>query len=226
MIKHRRIEIPNPLRLLGLAVAMALVPISASADNYLVTESGTFAASAPVTAESAPNETFSFSFIINSTPVINYVTNFTGPDCGFDAQFSDFSYTLNGSPVDVTDPGDGPDVEFFGSAFGGGAGISFADPYSTAPDANNFFLYTAASTQFYTGTFENPTITPGDYALDPTQSLFETDYMGTNATPISGDFDITATPEPSSFLMFGSGLAGLAVLLMRKRELEIQGSPS
>ena len=144
MIKRRRIEVSNPLRVLGLAVAIALVPIGASADTYQVSENGTFGADAPITAESAPNQTFSY-FLIDSTPAINFVTNFTGPDCGFDTPFSDFTYTLNGAPVDVT----GPNVEFFGSAFGGGANISFADN-------DNFFLYTSTSTQFYTGTFENP----------------------------------------------------------------------
>ena len=164
-MKSLRIELSHLAQVLGVAFAFALVPLTASAvTTYLVSESGVFAAGAPTTAESAPNEAFSYSFLISATPVVNFVTYFTGPDCGFDAQFSDFTYTLNGVPVAVASP----DVEFFGTAFGGGASISFADN-------DNFFLYTPDSTQFYTGTFEDPTITPGAYSLDPTQSLYETD---------------------------------------------------
>ncbi len=113
-MKKFRIDFSNSIRMLGLAAAIALAPIGAYADSfYLVSESGTFAANAPITPESAPNATFSYSFLIDATPVVNYVTNFTGPDCGFDAQFLNFTYTLNGVPVDVTAPGEGPDVEFF-----------------------------------------------------------------------------------------------------------------
>jgi hypothetical protein len=203
-MKNLPIEFSHPVRILGLAVAIALCSVGASADTtYLVSESGVFAANAPVTAESAPNAPFSFSFLIAATPVINFVTNFTGPDCGFDTQFSDFNYTLNGSPVAVV----GPDVEYYGSAFGGGGSVSFADN-------DNFFLYTAAATQFFTGTYENPTMTPGIYPLDPALSLFETDYSGTNATPISGNYEIT--PEPSSLLLLATGLAGLTGKIRRK----------
>ena len=205
-MKYSPLYSSNPLRILGIALAAALSPLAAAADaTYLVSESGVFASNAPTTAESAPNATFSYSFLIDANPVVNYVTNFTGPDCGFDAQFSDFTYQLNGASVPVV----GPDVQFYGTAFGGGANISFADN-------DNFFLYTADATQFYTGTFEDPTITPGIYGLDPTQSLFETDYAGTNATPVSGNLAITATPEPSTLLLLSTGLAGMSGMIRRK----------
>jgi hypothetical protein len=216
-MKSLRIEFSTPIRVLGLAAAIALGPLGASADSfYLVSETGTFAANAPTTTESAPNATFSYSFLIDSTPAINFVTNFTGADCGFDAPISDFKYTLNGAPVALTFP----DVEFFGSSFGGGAGITPSAPEPTTPTstfaADNFFLYTQTNEQFYSGTFENPTIIPGIYQLDPNQSIFETDYMGTNATAISGDIEITATPEPSSLVLLITGLAGLAIAVRRK----------
>jgi hypothetical protein len=193
----------NPARMLGFVLALALGAVSASADTLVVSESGVFAANAPITAESAPNESWSFSFLISSTPVVNYVTNFGGPDCGFDTQFSDFNYTLNGAPVAVV----GPDVQFFDSAVGGGGTVFFAD-------LDNFQLFTA---QVFTGTFENPTMVQGIYPIDPTQSVFQTDFMGSNATPLSGHLSIT--PEPSSFLLLASGLAGFGGLIKRKLSL-------
>jgi hypothetical protein len=167
-----------------------------------------FGSGAPTTLESAPGATFSYSFLISSMPAINFVTNFTGPDCGFDAVFSDFRYTLNGVSAAVS----GPDVEFFGYVVPGSADI--------APNANldedNFYLIFANSAEAFTGTFENPIITPGIYPIDPTQSFFQPDFNFDDGTPISGDLVISETPEPSSLVLLGTGLAGLGGMLRRK----------
>jgi PEP-CTERM motif len=208
-MKNLRIELSYPVRILGLVAAIALVPITAAADTtYLVSESGVFGAGAPVTLESAPGATFSYSFVIAATPAINFVTNFTGPDCGFDAVFSDFTYKLNGVSVALTDP----DVEFFGTAFGGGGDIA----PNAGVDTDNFSFYTALSTQFFTGTYENPTMTPGIYPIDPDLSIFQTDYSFTGGDPLSGNLSITGTPEPSSLLLLGTGLTALGGAIRRK----------
>jgi len=216
-MKNLRIELSYPVRVLGLVATIALVPMTALADTtYVGSESGVFGAGAPVTALSAPGATFSYSFLISAVPAINFVTAYGGPDCGFDAVISNFNYTLNGVPVALTYP----DVQFFGTSFGGGGDISPIVPgitTETSPySVPNFSIYTADFTQFFSGTYENPTMTPGVYPIDPTQSFFFTDYTFTNGTPLSGNFVISATPEPSSLLLLATGLAGVGGALRRK----------
>jgi hypothetical protein len=66
-----------------------------------------------------------------------------------------------------------------------------------------FYTYNDTTTNLALGTFGSPTgltVTP-----DSSQSAFQIDSSSS-----------TATPEPSSFLLLGSGLAGLAGLIKRK----------
>jgi hypothetical protein len=205
-MKNFQIQVSPRVRIVGLAVAVTLWSTVASADSiYLVSESGVFAANAPITAESAPNAAFSYSFLTSSTPVVNYtIPPFIpacGSACGFDAQFSDFTYTLNGTTVDTGTP----DLSWFNTDAGGLIDLAFAD--------GQFSLY---GDQAYSGQESAPTILPGIYPLDPTQSVFELDMAGDGATPLYGDLEITATPEPSSLLLLGTGLAGLAAGLRRR----------
>lgn len=179
-------------RAVGLAIAMAFASTCAVADQYLVSESGTFDPSTPTTAESAPGASFSFSFSVDSNPAVTNVS----PDY-FNTDFADFTYTLNGSPLPVTpvvltwyDDPDGGGIEF---SFSSGDGFNiYGDPY-------------------YSGLTSSPTILVGGYPLFSDSDFF---YSTTQATPLTGELDIT--PEPPSVLLLVTGLAVIGVAVRQK----------
>jgi uncharacterized protein YaiE (UPF0345 family) len=171
---------------------------SASADTLQVTESGTFASNTPTTTESKANENFSFSFDVSSTPTV-----ISHGQYDFVTSFSNFTYTLNGKTVAVT-----PTSLTWNAAQDGGLfDIDF-----------NGVEFELSGSQLYTGSVTKPTIDTGTYNL-ASGSLF---VDGCDPVKLSGNVVITdpsktsATPEPSSLFLLGTGLAGLGGMLKRK----------
>jgi hypothetical protein len=87
-----------------------------------------------------------------------------------------------------------------------------------SPFYNNFPFFLAPG-QSYTGELFDITV-PAGTALGVTPGTF-TILGGSDDNALSNlstaDFSVTVTPEPSTFLLFGSGLFGVALFAWRKR---------
>ncbi len=180
-----------------LALVALLLPLAARADELLVVEeSGVWGPTAPTTAESAPNESWSYSFLIDSNPS---VTSYTLGESFF-APFSDFTYMLNGSLVDIT-----------AGSIGWG---STADEGLIGIDLTDGDLFSIDGAQAYSGPESSPTILTGVYPLSA-DSLFCASSSCSTIVPLTGDLTISAAaPEPGTIgmmLMSFAIMAGLAI---------------
>ena len=139
-------------------VGLALVLLACYTGSLLaypltVTTSGTFSSTTPSSTFTTPNGVWSVTFNVASNPA---VTSFVSGNY-FIAPISNFVYTLNGTPVNVSPVA----LATFNSAdFGlfnlGFLGSSPAPPFPT----NGLELY---GPQMYTGPESSPTIVPGTY---------------------------------------------------------------
>jgi hypothetical protein len=125
-------------------------------ESITFSASGTFSGSTPSTAYSGPNQTWAFSFQANSNPAVLEFGN-----GGFDFAFSNFSYSLNGTPIAITPSS----IRFFTAANGGGLFICFGGQ----PCGNGVFpngLGTGfGSPQLYSGPNSSPTLSQGAFTL-------------------------------------------------------------
>jgi len=114
----------------------------------------------------------------------------------FSPVFSNFSYTLNGSPVVVTPTS----LSFFNAASGGGLGFCFINTPSpcTALSLNN-----TGAPQMYTGPESAPTMLAGTFTLPTTFAVGRTLYTEPDTTVQA------ALPEPSTLLTLVAGILGL-----------------
>jgi hypothetical protein len=186
--------------LLGL---LAAAP--ASADPLRFTASGTYNAVTPVSFFTAPNATWSMSFIFDSTPVPLL------PELGqyFSVPFSNFSVTLDGAVLPVVPVA----ISFYnGTTNSGGADMFFnalSDP------AQGFEFY---GPQVYTGDEFNPTIVPGVYdTFLAGGDGFSILVNGTRIDQGQSQFVIAAVPLPPALLLWFGGLALLGTVAARQR---------
>jgi hypothetical protein len=143
-----------------------------------------FDALAPVSGFSAPNATWSVSFLFNANP-----PQFPDPGFSFAANFSNADIRINGASILLVPTLVG--VNNAGNS--GGMDIFFADT-ANGSNAIEFF-----GPQVFTGSELAPTIVPGVYmtsATGPSITGFSVVVDGTRTNQGASEFTITAIPLP------------------------------
>lgn len=166
---------------------------------FLVLAALPTAANADSISFTLTSNTTTISFTLPETVTFGpEISIFSGPPAGFNGfQIANVSMLLNGSPVTE-------DINFFVTALGGGFEIFNG---STMVDLAN-----QAGPQLFSVNSMNPfsaTFIPGTFGLT---------FAEGNPGPetITGDMTLNIVPEPSSMLLFGTGLLGLGGVLRRK----------
>jgi hypothetical protein len=133
---------------------LTVTATSVSAGQLLVTASGVFGSFSsdftPTTDFTAPDAAWSLSFQVSSNPVVSD----TSVGVQFAPVFSDFTYTLNDSPV-VLNPAE---ILFFASGFNGLFNVCLDSDCVTHTDGLGL-----DGSQLYTGSELSPTIGTGTF---------------------------------------------------------------
>lgn len=197
-----------------LFLAGFLVLGSARADVVTIAASGAFDHSAPTGLLTSPDAAWSMSVTLDRQPIGS-----VGGTSFIVAQFYDFSYILNNTPIAIR-----PNrIEFGEAAF-----PFFVADFGIFIHGEFDFL---TSSRFYFGTTifpgdcgcTSPTLIPGNYPIFGGVANFEgLDNQGglivAKAGTASLNISAAAVPEPSSFLLMGCAIGALG-LFRRKAEL-------
>jgi len=190
----------------GLSMAVLLSAASLCASTITISASGEFSAGTATSAISGPDETWAFSFVVDSMPAVSNVN----PGNYFDVDFSDFEYSLDGSPVAITPE----DIRFFSASQYGGFSICFTVACSFFNNPTEGFTFIEFP-QMYTGSESAPTMETGEfgphvlYVFANSNQVYLTAFQNVLAV---------ATPEPSTLPTLGAGiLLGLAGRHLRRR---------
>ena len=173
-------------RLIPLFVLCSMV--HAATISY--TDSGTFTAATPTAPFSGPSEAWAFAFQADSNPTV------LESDAGsFDFAFSNFSYSLNNSPVAIV-----PTFIRFGSSPNGGWLMCLN---GTPTNCLAGLSTLGAGPQMYTGTTSAPTLIPGAFTSTTFDFFLNHTLLFTqpNTTVLA-----VVVPEPSTLLMLAGGL--------------------
>jgi hypothetical protein len=169
------------------AAAMLVGVISNASAGVLYTGSGTWDSFASNTSFSGANQSWSFSFEIDS-PTTNPATSIV-----------DFHYSLNGSLTGLS----ASSIEFFSSAAGGMFNLTLS-----SGDVISFFNKIGAPSA---DIGSNGNLVTGQWAVD----LLSFDKV--SGADINGAGVVTAVPEPSTWAMMILGFGALGFFAYRRR---------
>ena len=171
-----------------LAVSLICGVDSASGTEVIISGSGTWDASTPTTPESAPGNSFSFSFDMPNP--------FSGTSNGqglVTSQGTNLIYDLNGNPVSV-----GLSYEvFYPSSYGGLFTIGFTDGN-------------------YLGVFGPDIGSTGTLTIGTFSAGYSVNSQDEFTPQASGPGSVSGVPEPSSLTLFGAALFGMGWIAQKK----------